>query len=689
MSEHVKTQRPPHFAPATLVAAVLGFLLQAIAVYWDIAWHIEVGRDRLFSAPHNTILAGMALVGLASVHVIATSPPKSVQRAAGSLSAGGVVIQIVGLAVVDDWWHRLYGIDATLWSPPHLLTIFASFVALCGFLMGWSAYTPRVGRRLLWATRFLGCVSLLVLADLLLAEYDFSVPQFRLGMQPAVLSAALVGPLVFAKFYLRTPLAATSVALGFTVLRLGGWMALDVLGRSSRPYFPAVLLPALVVDIVLAPANKRASPRGSADSQESDRAIDGAQNALPTPTVPRSGVVVASIMAATGLLAVEPGWESVLQRIFRLPPSSAQFHAYVAGALPALVAVVPTGMISAALARHLSSASVTGGPPGAGIGEHQWIEQSGSPGVSFPGRKWHTPRAKSARLVSVLLLTSATALAWGAWSDRASAHDPRVSDPHSRWTEIAEGVYQAPFSGAPTKPYALGVVGSPREGSSTTLLLSTASGDPPSRDAWLYGFLSRRCPPEERRSTACERIGARQADTAHRAGTFGVAYISSVGSFVLNLEWPAPGEYSGVLRLLDGNHLMAAELHVHVPASGVPQPLADAHGATLVDGSPLHAATPIELGILGRSVPPDTGRPRPPSWLKPAAYLALVLMMVAGVGLVRALPDLPGRWSSGSWAAARAGLADGRGTPTEREDSSSAGRSSLERPSLPDSSSHH
>lgn len=662
MSEHMKTQRTPHFSPTTLVAAILGFLLQAVGVYWDIAWHIEVGRDRLFSAPHNMILAGMALVGVASTRVIATSPPKSVQRAAGFLGLGGVVIQIVGLAIVDDWWHRLYGIDATLWSPPHLLTLFASFVALCGFLMGWSTNTPRVGPRLAWATRFFGCLSLLVLADVLLAEYDFSVPQFRLAMQPVALSAALIGPLVFAKFYLRTPMAATSVALGFTVIRLGGWMVLAMLGRSSRPYFPAALVPALVVDVFLTPANKKGSPREfanrSAGFEKSARAIGEPNKAPPIPTVPPGGVVVASVTAAMCLLAVESGWEAVLQKSFGLPPPSAQLHAYMVGALPALVAVVPTGLIAVTLARHLSVASVAGDVGSTGAEGHRGVEQCQLPGNASQDRQRLFPRAKGAPLVSVLLLAIGTVFAWGAWSDPASAHDPTVSDPHGRWAKVSEGVYQAPFSGTATRPYALAVVGPRREGSSTALLLSTASGTSPSKDAWLYGFMSRRCPAEERRSGACERLGVRQADTTYRAGTFGVAYVWSVGAFVLNVEWPAPGEYFGVLRLLDGNHLMAAELHVHVPASGVPQPPADADGQTLVNGSLLRTATPIELGILGRSVPPDTGRPRPPSWLKPSAYLALVIMIVAGVVLVRAVPTLHARWSSGTAAGERAGRSD-------------------------------
>jgi hypothetical protein len=45
-----------------LPVMMLGALSSLIGVYWDIAWHIDVGRDSFFTMPHNFIYAGMLIV---------------------------------------------------------------------------------------------------------------------------------------------------------------------------------------------------------------------------------------------------------------------------------------------------------------------------------------------------------------------------------------------------------------------------------------------------------------------------------------------------------------------------------------------------------------------------------------------------------------------------------------------------
>ena len=36
------------------------------------------------------------------------------------LAAWGIALTVLA-APIDDLWHRLFGLDVTLWSPPHLL----------------------------------------------------------------------------------------------------------------------------------------------------------------------------------------------------------------------------------------------------------------------------------------------------------------------------------------------------------------------------------------------------------------------------------------------------------------------------------------------------------------------------------------------------------------------------------------
>src|SRR3989442_3956861 len=39
------------------------------------------------------------------------------------LAAWGIALTVLA-APIDDLWHRLFGLDVTLWSPPHLLGLF-------------------------------------------------------------------------------------------------------------------------------------------------------------------------------------------------------------------------------------------------------------------------------------------------------------------------------------------------------------------------------------------------------------------------------------------------------------------------------------------------------------------------------------------------------------------------------------
>lgn len=115
-------------------------------VQWDIQWHVLIGRDTFWIAPHLMTYAGVTLAVLLSWGVIAwdtalaaTTP--GMVRVLGLRSTRGFHIAAWGIAVtvlaapIDDLWHRLFGLDVTLWSPPHLLGILGSIVNSLGCLL--------------------------------------------------------------------------------------------------------------------------------------------------------------------------------------------------------------------------------------------------------------------------------------------------------------------------------------------------------------------------------------------------------------------------------------------------------------------------------------------------------------------------------------------------------------------------
>jgi sulfite exporter TauE/SafE len=106
-----------------------------IGVGWDIRWHIVIGRDSFWIAPHVMTYSGVVLVTFLSLGVLVCETwaarrgeaPRDGVRIAGLVGSRGYHLAWWGIALtilaapIDDLWHRLFGIDVTLWSPPHLL----------------------------------------------------------------------------------------------------------------------------------------------------------------------------------------------------------------------------------------------------------------------------------------------------------------------------------------------------------------------------------------------------------------------------------------------------------------------------------------------------------------------------------------------------------------------------------------
>jgi hypothetical protein len=123
---------------AALWTLLLSKLLAGWGVQWDIQWHVLIGRDSFWIPPHVMTYAGVALSVIVSFGVLAW---ESVTRRDGGnlrilglsgtrgfhLAAWGIALTVLA-APIDDLWHRLFGLDVTLWSPPHLLGILGAAI---------------------------------------------------------------------------------------------------------------------------------------------------------------------------------------------------------------------------------------------------------------------------------------------------------------------------------------------------------------------------------------------------------------------------------------------------------------------------------------------------------------------------------------------------------------------------------
>jgi hypothetical protein len=132
---------------AGLWALLAAKLITVWGVAWDIQWHLLIGRDSFWIAPHLLTYAGVTVAVITSFGVLAWDTWRDRWRgrpaapAAGRdgrrlgvtgtrgfrLAALGITITVLA-APIDDLWHRLFGLDVTLWSPPHLLGILGAAI---------------------------------------------------------------------------------------------------------------------------------------------------------------------------------------------------------------------------------------------------------------------------------------------------------------------------------------------------------------------------------------------------------------------------------------------------------------------------------------------------------------------------------------------------------------------------------
>src|SRR5215212_8692437 len=135
----------PGWASLPSLVGTSSLLIALLGMYWDIALHINVGRDEgpLANPAHYLILVG--LFGIFAAGCIAVSLPKGEKVTPSAIRitegwyapVGAILIALAGgYALIgfplDDIWHRMFGQDVTLWGPTHLMLIGGAGMTLIG-----------------------------------------------------------------------------------------------------------------------------------------------------------------------------------------------------------------------------------------------------------------------------------------------------------------------------------------------------------------------------------------------------------------------------------------------------------------------------------------------------------------------------------------------------------------------------
>ena len=266
LAERVSGMPPWAAVPASVVGVSL--IVAAFGFYWDVASHIDNGRDPgPFANPAHFLiifgLAGIALAGYLGVLIGSDETnPSSVRIRDGWRAPIGAVLLLIcgGIAVagfpLDDVWHRLFGQDVTLWGPTHIQMVGgASLSTLALWILlveGRRAPGARSASEMSWRFRWaetLAAGAFLIGLSTLQGEFDYSVPQFRLLFHPVLLMLAASIALVPARIRLGRG-GAIKAVLFFLALR--GSFALIIgpgLGHTTL-HFPLYIGAAVAVELV-------------------------------------------------------------------------------------------------------------------------------------------------------------------------------------------------------------------------------------------------------------------------------------------------------------------------------------------------------------------------------------------------------------------------------------------------------
>lgn len=271
----------PWFVWCTVVAVTSAM----IGGHWDISWHRSIGRDAFWTAPHIAIYLCGVLAGVSSAYLILSTTfgdrrelgPSSIamwgfRGPLGAFIAAWGGVAMLTSAPFDDWWHRAYGLDVKIISPPHALLALGIFSVQIGALLLILGYMNRsdgaLHQKFLRLFLYVGA-SMVVLVTLFLMEETNRSAMHTAELYRAV---ALGLPFVLVGISRAAPhrWACTIMAAIYTLFQMLLIWILPLFKAEPKlgpvyynvthfvpPAFPLLLLaPAIALDLL-----RRVSPR--------------------------------------------------------------------------------------------------------------------------------------------------------------------------------------------------------------------------------------------------------------------------------------------------------------------------------------------------------------------------------------------------------------------------------------------
>ncbi len=269
-------QTVPWYTAAVLIASTC----VVVGLLWDVSWHRTVGRDTFWTLPHlleqfAALLAGLGCGWLVLQTTFAGTPEQrgTSVRIWGFRAPLGAWVCIWSTFVMlvsapfDDWWHRAYGLDVKILSPPHVVLGLGMMSLQLGALL---LVLPEQNRTRAESARLFGILSAYA-AGLLVAVLATLVMEhaaFPNHMHSArfYMATAAVFPLMLVASARASPLrwGATLTAAFYMSIVLAMLWILELFPAQSKlapvfnpathmvpPPFPLLLVvPAVLIDVL-------------------------------------------------------------------------------------------------------------------------------------------------------------------------------------------------------------------------------------------------------------------------------------------------------------------------------------------------------------------------------------------------------------------------------------------------------
>ena len=285
------------------LTAAFGALIFFFGTTWDIQWHEYIGRDRTLIPPHQMMLTGVALSGIAGLAAViietlwARKSSAIAQRSTSfaDIFHGSLGAYIVGFAALnaavafplDSYWHALYGIDVAIWAPFHIMFAFGmGVVAFGAAYMLLSAANLQVGTIKTKRIAYIGVIIsfatmmsifTLLLFDALEQKNTLTLGNITISFFPILAGILIAFTFASVKYVVSWRWAATAVVAVYVLF--AGIMALFVqpateylrgleglvYRRGNAPltsvvtmeWFLAPIIVAVLIDIFMYRAQKR------------------------------------------------------------------------------------------------------------------------------------------------------------------------------------------------------------------------------------------------------------------------------------------------------------------------------------------------------------------------------------------------------------------------------------------------